>query len=73
MTFDEFIKLLGTHQGAVQEEHIQAYLDEYVFRFNRRTAAKRGLLFGHLLENAMQTSPAIYKDLIIYDFEHLPE
>lgn len=60
--------LLGTHQGAVQEEHIQAYLDEYVFRFNRRTAAKRGLLFYRLLENAMQTSPTTYKDLINQDF-----
>jgi hypothetical protein len=27
--------LLGTHQGAVQEVHLQAYLDEYTFRFNR--------------------------------------
>jgi hypothetical protein len=60
--------LLGTHQGAVQEEHIQAYLDEYVLRFNGRTAAKRGLLFDRLLENAMQTSPTTYKDLIIHDF-----
>ena len=59
---------IGTHQGAVQEEHIQAYLDEYVFRFNRRTAAKRGLLFYRLLENAMQTSPTTYKDLINHDF-----
>ena len=47
--------LLGTHQGAVKEEHIQEYLDEYAFRFNRRTAAKRGLLFYRLLESAMQT------------------
>ena len=60
--------LLGTHQGAVREEHIQAYLDEYVFRFNRRNAAKRGLLFYRLLENAMQTSPTTYKDLIKHDF-----
>lgn len=59
--------LLGTHQGAVQEEHIQAYLDEFVFRFNRRTAAKRGLLFYRLLENAMQTLPTTYKDLVNHD------
>jgi len=49
--------LLGTHQGAVGEKHIQAYLDEYVFRFNRRQSAQRGLLFYRLLENAMLVPP----------------
>ena len=49
--------LLGTHQGAVDPKHLQAYLDEFVFRFNRRTSAKRGLLFYRLLENAMVTPP----------------
>jgi transposase-like protein len=33
--------LLGTHQGAISDKHMQAYLDEYTFRFNRRTASKR--------------------------------
>ena len=56
--------LLGTHQGAVQETHLQAYLDEYVFRFNRRKSAKRGLLFYRLLENAMQTPPATQDELL---------
>lgn len=28
--------LLGTHHGAVLKRHLQAYLNEYVFRFNRR-------------------------------------
>lgn len=55
--------LLGTHQGAVQEMHLQAYLDEYVFRFNRRKSAKRGLLFYRLLECAMQVQPTTYSDL----------
>jgi transposase-like protein len=55
--------LLGTHQGAVQEVHLQAYLNEFVFRFNRRTAAKRGLLFYRLLENAMAVAPTTYNDL----------
>lgn len=55
--------LMGTHQGAVRPKHIQAYLDEYVFRFNRRTSAKRGLLFYRLLENAMITEPITYSDL----------
>ena len=37
--------LLGTHQGAVSAEHLDYYLDEYTFRFNRRTSGSRGLLF----------------------------
>lgn len=56
--------LLGTHQGAVQEMHLQAYLDEYVFRFNRRKSAKRGLLFYRLLESSMHIPPTTYHELI---------
>jgi len=56
--------LLGTHQGAVQEMHLQAYLDEYVFRFNRRKSAQRGLLFYRLLECAMQVSPTTQDKLL---------
>lgn len=55
--------LLGTHQGAVSEKHIQAYLDEYTFRFNRRKAAKRGLLFYRLLEGAVVAKPIPLKEL----------
>lgn len=55
--------LLGTHQGAVQEMHLQAYLDEYVFRFNRRKSANRGLLFYRLLECAMHVPPTTYDNL----------
>jgi transposase-like protein len=56
--------LLGTHQGAVKKQHLQAYLEEYTFRFNRRKAAKRGLLFYRLLENAMKIQPTTYDQLI---------
>ena len=56
--------LLGTHQGAVSEKHMQAYLDEYVFRFNRRKAAERGLLFYRLLECAMQVPPVTHDKLV---------
>ena len=56
--------LLGTHQGAVQETHLQAYLDEYAFRFNRRKAASRGLLFYRLLECAMQVPPTTQDELL---------
>ena len=42
--------LPGTHQGAVSEKHLDYYLDEYTFRFNRRTSNAEGLLFYRLLE-----------------------
>jgi transposase-like protein len=56
--------LLGTHQGAVSAEHLPAYLDEFVFRYNRRTSASRGLLFYRLLENAVRVKPTRYKNII---------
>jgi hypothetical protein len=49
--------LLGTHQGAVAFSHLEYYLDEYVFRFNRRTSKSRGLLFMRLMEQAVQIPP----------------
>ncbi len=42
--------LLGTHQGAVRSEHLDAYLNEFTFRFNRRTSRQRGMVFYRLLE-----------------------
>jgi transposase-like protein len=57
--------LLGTHQGAASEKHMQSYLDEYVFRFNRRKSAERGLLCYRLLECAMQVEPTTYKELVM--------
>jgi len=60
--------LLGTHQGAVSEKHIQSYLDEYVFRFNRRKSAKRGMLFYRLLECAMLVPPTTYSEFVDDDF-----
>jgi hypothetical protein len=56
--------LLGTHQGAVSPEHLDYYLDEYVFRFNRRTSQHRGKLFYRCLQQAMQVDPTPYKALI---------
>jgi transposase-like protein len=37
--------LLGTHQGAVNAEHLDAYLNEFAFRFNRRYSSRPGSLF----------------------------
>jgi hypothetical protein len=49
--------LLGTHQGAVSVAHIDYYLDEYTFRFNRRKSGSRGLLFLRLIQQAVDLSP----------------
>ena len=56
--------LLGTHQGAVERKHLQSYLDEYVFRYNRRKSADRGVLFYRLIESATRTKTVTYDDLI---------
>ena len=55
--------LLGTHQGAVSPEHLPYYLDEFTFRFNRRTSKARGLLFYRLLQQAVAIEPTTYKEL----------
>ncbi len=57
--------LASTYQGAVSPEHLQAYLDEFAFRFNRRTSTQRGLLFLRLLEHAVAARPTTYRDLVI--------
>jgi transposase-like protein/Zn ribbon nucleic-acid-binding protein len=51
--------LLGTHQGAVQRSHLEYYLDEYTFRFNRRTSKSRGLLFYRLITQAVDLGPVL--------------
>lgn len=55
--------LLGTMQGSATPEHLQSYLDEFVFRFNRRRSPKRGLLFYRLLTQAAVADPLRYTDL----------
>ncbi|MBL5973347.1 MAG: IS1595 family transposase [Candidatus Leucobacter sulfamidivorax] len=55
--------LLSTHQGAVDRAHLDEYLGEFCFRFNRRTSNSRGLLFYRVLELAVGHSPVRYKDL----------
>jgi transposase-like protein len=56
--------LLGTHQGAVSREHLDDYLDEFTFRFNRRTSRHRGKLFYRLIEQAVQVDPVPYDNII---------
>jgi transposase-like protein len=55
--------LLGTHQGAVSSKHLDYYLDEFTFRFNRRTSRSRGKLFFRLMEQAAAIPPVQFKDL----------
>jgi len=55
--------LLGTHQGAVQPTHLDYYLDEFTFRFNRRTSGSRGLLFYRLVDQAVHLQPVLTRTL----------
>ncbi len=57
--------LLGTHQGSVDEAHLPGYLNEFVFRFNRRHSRSRGLVFYRVLELAAGHDPVRYRDLIL--------
>ena len=56
--------LISTHQGAVSDEHMDYYLDEYTFRFNRRKSKSRGMLFYRLLQQAVEVGPVPYKNII---------
>jgi len=51
--------ILGTHHGSVSAAHLQSYLEEFAFRFNRRTSRSRGLVFRRLIEQAVATGPVI--------------
>jgi hypothetical protein len=56
--------LLGTHQGAVEHAHLDYYLDEFAFRFNRRRSNARGLLFHRLAQQAVAVGPATYNTIV---------
>ena len=56
--------LMGTHQGAVSTRHLDYYLDEYTFRFNRRTSRSRGKLFYRLVQQAVAVEPVPYKQIV---------
>jgi transposase-like protein len=56
--------LLGTHQGSVDEAHLAGYLNEFVFRFNRRRSRSRGLVFYRVLDLAAAHEPVRFADLI---------
>jgi transposase-like protein len=62
--------LLGTHQGAVSPTHLDYYLDEFTFRFNRRASRHRGLLFFRLAQQAVAVEPAPYRRLVKHVQRH---
>jgi len=55
---------LGTHQGAIRSKHLDYYLDEYTFRFNRRQSRAPGMLFYRLLEQSVNIDPVPYNRLV---------
>lgn len=56
--------LIGTHQGGVQHQHLDYYLDEFTFRFNRRRSQARGLLFHRLVQQSVAVPPAPYHTIV---------
>ena len=56
--------LLGTHHGAVSTKHLPAYLDEFVFRFNRRTAKNLSHRFARVIQQAVRTRPVTYHAIV---------
>ena len=56
--------MLGTHQGSVDDAHLPSYLNEFVFRFNRRHSRSRGMVFYRVLELAVGHDPVRYRDII---------
>ena len=56
--------ILGTHHGSVQPGHLDAYLDEFVFRFNGRSSGSRGMLFYRLLQQVVITEPVTYDSVV---------
>lgn len=56
--------LVGTHQGAVSHKHLAYYLDEFTFRFNRRTPRHRGKLFFRLVQQAVAVPPRAYREMV---------
>lgn len=59
--------ILGTHQGSVDDAHLPSYLNEFVFRFNRRRSRSRGMVFYRVLELAVGHDPVRYKDIVAGD------
>ncbi len=56
--------LIGTHQGAVSHKHLDYYLDEFAFRFNRRRSKSRGKLFFRIAQQTVAVDPVTYYRIV---------
>lgn len=56
--------MAGTLHDGISHEHLDYYLDEFTFRFNRRTSGSRGKLFYRLMQQAVQVGPAPYNTMV---------
>lgn len=56
--------LMGTHQGSIGPDHLQAYRNEFAFRLNRRGSRARGMLFYRLLQQSVAMHPMSFRDLV---------
>ena len=65
--------LLGTHQGGVSHEYLDYYLDEFTFRFNRRTSRSRGKLCYRLLQQVVAVDPVPYKSMVAATWADTPD
>lgn len=65
--------LNGTHQGGVTPNHLAGYLDEFAFRFNRRTSTHRGKLFYRLIQQSVMSRPKAIKDFYVSKWESSDE
>lgn len=62
--------LAGTLHGGISHEHLDYYLDEFTFRFNRRTSLSRGKLFYRMLQQAVQVAPVPYQAMVKHVQDH---
>jgi transposase-like protein len=60
--------ILGTHHGAIAAHHLQAYLNEFVFRFNRRFYPMTA--FNSVLGIAVRSTAPTYDKLYSGDWIH---
>ena len=56
--------LLGTHASAVRPKHLQAYLDEYAFRHNRRGTKGVGRIASRTIEQLVHLPPRTMRDIV---------
>ena len=65
-------RAFGNHQGAVSVEHLNYYLDEFAFRFNRRKSGSRGKLFFRLIQQPVTVQPVPYQAMVKCHADFVP-